>query len=76
MKLYLATVFFIIPVIIAAPLPSPQAGEAPPKIPLIAGTFDIVNGLPVALGLPEIGGQVIHGFTSIVGGIFRSKRDN
>lgn len=33
MQLHLATIFLIIPVILAVPLPGPQADEAPPVGP-------------------------------------------
>ncbi|KFY89408.1 hypothetical protein V500_05694 [Pseudogymnoascus sp. VKM F-4518 (FW-2643)] len=59
MQFHLATIFLLVPVFLAAPLPSPQVGEIAPP-PVIAPLITIVNGLP------SIGGQVVHGFTSII----------
>lgn len=69
MQFYLATIFLLVPVFLAAPLPSPQAGGIASP-PVLAPLITIVNG-----GLPTIGGQVIHGFTDIITTVRRSKRD-
>jgi hypothetical protein len=71
MQPHLAAILLIIPVILAAPLPSPQLIAS---APVVDPVVNAVGGL-IVIGQGPFPG-IIQGFSEIVTAFVRSKRDN